>query len=469
MLNAKDLVPLSNSPAEIRNAANALYDVAAAWLGWHGQVQESYQVDALGLRHIVGGQVRLRVGDRLRLRFRGIAEDVAGGGALARRVWRDIDRDVWLLGYKRTFSEDGTDRWALTVSTVDRETPSDEEVVAKALEDLWQVQTAKRPYTFVETIGPYVESVAAGSTARVPVVLDQDVTWLHRATLRVRKRRVKSNVTGAAAGGGQTATSTVVTISAGGGVTSDTAAAHAHAVSSTTTPAGGGHTSESGSPHTHAVTGKTTQPGGLHFHQVAQYGQTSAWSQPGYIQTLIMQTGPLSGPNYGFIVGRNGVENTSGTLVTQQTQAHEHAISGFTSESESTHKHSVLHHTHSVTGQTAIAGGSHAHSLPTHTHATSPHNHEIADHTHALVYGVFLGPHPNAPQMTVAINGSERTVELGGPWDGDFTADITPYLVDGQGQPLRQSNSIEIGSAQLMDAEVVVRLMATTHSTVPVG
>jgi hypothetical protein len=465
VVTAKDIVPLSNSPAEIRDAANALYATGAAWLGWHSAVQESYQVDVLGLRHIVAGQVRVRVGDKVRLTYRGVVGDQHG-----RRVWRDIDRDVWLLGYKREFNEDGSDRWTLSVSSVDRATPSDAEVIAKALEDLWAIKTAARPFTYVETHGPYVESIAAGKSVRFPVALDGDVTWLHRATLRVRKRRVKSNVTSAAAGGGQTASSGGgQTTSSGGGVTSSSSGTHTHAVSSTTTPSGGGHTSDSGSAHTHSVTGKTTLPNGEHHHQIGQYGTTSAWATPGYRQQVMLAADQWSSMNYGLYVARNGVENGSGVFWTFNASNHTHGVDAFASESESTHRHGVLNHTHSVSGQTAAAGGDHTHTVPSHTHTVSNHTHTVSDHTHALIYGVYQGPNPTAPQMTIEINGADRTTALGGPWDSDFTVDITQYLVDGQGQPLRQTNTIEISAVELMDAEVSVRLMASTTSVVPVG
>jgi len=464
VLSVKDIVPLSNSPAEIRNAANVLYDVAAAWLSWHGQVQESYAFEALGLRHVLNGQVRIRVGDTVRLRYRGVVQTPQGA-----HVWRDIDRDVWLRGYTREFDEDGVDRWSVKVSTVDRETPSDADVIAKALEDLWSVQTAARPFTFVNTYGPYVESIDAGKTGRFNVRLDQRITSLRLAELTVRKRRVRSNVTGAAAGGGHTSLDTVVVISAGGGGTSEEAANHSHAITAAVTPSGGGHTSQGGSPHTHSVTGKTTQPGGLHFHFIGQANPTSGWSNPAYIQQLIFNESPTGSPSFGVYVGRNGTSPTITSLYTQQTQAHEHTITGFTSESENLHTHGVLNHTHSVSGQTAIAGGAHRHTISPHTHSVSPHNHELTPHTHALVYGVFQGPNPSAPQMTLTINGTDRTAALGGPWDNDFTVDITPYLVDGQGQPRRQTNTIELSSAQLMDAELEVTLWATTTSVVPIG
>src|SRR5690606_27727913 len=72
VLSFKDAVPLANSDAEITNAANTLYDMAAAWLGWHSTVPESYEVQIANLKHIVGGTPQIWPGATVRLVYRGI-------------------------------------------------------------------------------------------------------------------------------------------------------------------------------------------------------------------------------------------------------------------------------------------------------------------------------------------------------------------------------------------------------------
>jgi hypothetical protein len=463
VLAVKDIVPLSNSTAEIRNAANTLYDVTAAWLGWHSTVQESYQVDVAGLVHMVDGQPQFRTGDTVRLEYRGAVEQDG-----ERRLWRSIDSDVWVMGYTRQFNADGSDGWQFTVSTTDRVPDDDAAEIAKALEDLWAIKTAKRPFTFREIHGPYVESVTSGQTARLLVDFDSNITYLHQATLRLRKRRVKSNVTGAAAGGGSTSSAGGgQTTSSGGGQTSSSNGAHTHSISSTTTPSGGGHTSTGGSAHTHTVTGGTAAGSGIHWHQIGGATSTQTYSQKPFEQQLQLYTGP-SGNVYGMYVERGGTSSGATTLGTLETTTHTHPLTGIANASESGHQHGILNHTHTVSGQTAQSGGSHTHTVSNHTHTVSNHTHTVPDHTHALVYGIFLGPTATTPQFTITINGTDRTSALGGPWDNDVTLDITQYLVDGQGHVLRQANNIDIGSSQLCDIEVTVRSLVTATNVVPV-
>lgn len=464
VLSVKDVVPISNSVAEIQNGANTLYDIAAAWLGWHSALQESYQADIVGLKHIVDGQPRFRVGDTVRLIYRGAVDDESG-----RRLWRSVDRNVYIMGYTRRFNADGSDGWSFNVSTVDRETPSDADAVAKALEDLWAIKTAKRPYTFREIHGPFVESIAANDDARFLVDFDSNITYLHSAMLRVRKRRVKSNVSGAASGGGQTSSSGGgQTTTSGGGQTSSSDGAHSHSISSTTTPSGGGHTSGSGDNHSHSVSGQTAANSGAHWHQLGATSSVSGWTTQPYQQQLLFQTGPQTGFNFGVFVGRGGTSPGASILTTNITTTHSHPVAGTTSATEGTHKHSILNHSHSVSGQTASSSGSHSHSVSNHTHSVSSHNHTVSDHTHALIYGIFLGPTASAPQMRVIINGTDRTTALGGPWNSDMLLDITAYLTDSLGHVLRQSNNVDISSSQLCDVELTCKSLVSALSVTPV-
>lgn len=420
VLKFDDVAPLSNSAAEVEAAANALYDVASAWLGYHANPVEFYEAGIAGLHHIDPNtsQRTFRVGQTARLQWRGVVEDEAGT-----RLWRSVDADVYLMGYEREFRSDGSDVWRLELATADRHAEGAGDRIVQAIEDLWAIKTAMKPYTYREIHGPFVESIDASNTASFPVDFDGNVTYLHQALLQLRKRRVKSNVTAAAAGGGQTSSATA-----------------------TAANAGGGQTSGGGTAHSHSVSGQTAQGSGLHFHVIAQANPTDPWSTPAYMQQMIWNTSPTGSPSYGVYVGRNGTSPVITSLVTQQTQDHVHTITATTSAAESSHTHGVSPHTHTI----------------------NPHSHQISDHTHALTYGIYQGPTASTPQLTVEINGSDVTTALGGPWNNDALLDITPYLVDATGQPLRQTNSIEIGGSQLCDVEVTVKSLVTAMSLVPV-
>jgi hypothetical protein len=82
----------------------------------------------------------------------------------------------------------------------------------------------------------------------------------------------------------------------------------------------------------------------------------------------------------------------------------------------------------------------HTHTVPAHTHDVT-----IPPHTHPMNYGVFEDSH--YPQnISIYINGVDRTLALGGPWAPTDAAvevevDITEYLVNAVGG-LRQTHEI---------------------------
>ncbi len=108
----------------------------------------------------------------------------------------------------------------------------------------------------------------------------------------------------------------------------------------------------------------------------------------------------------------------------------------------------------------AFSGSAHAHWLYNHGHFYTAyghahgmdHTHSVPSHTHGLVFGIYTST--VASGVTVKINGTDRTADLGGPFDTDQESlDISPYLTIGQ------FNTIELGSARLgrIDATVFIQ------------
>ena len=419
VVKVDQLAPISNSGAEIEAAADALYDVASAWLGYHANPAEFYEADVALLRHIEAGSPTFLLGQTVRLQWSGVVEDEDG-----RRLWRSVDADVYVMGYRRSFATDGSDTWTLELATVDRHAEGAGDRIAQAIEDIWAIRTATRPYTYREIHGPYRESVDATHDATITVDYDDTVTYLHRAELRLVKRKVKSNVSTMAAGGGQTASATATSANSGGGTTSGAGTSHSHGISA-------------------AVTSNDI---GEHYHQIGQANPTSSWTDPGYLQQMVFASSAGGALNYGIYGGRNGAEGSTQTLWT----------SGFT------------FHQHNITATSTVSEGSHTHNVSAHTHTINAHAHTVVDHTHALTYGIYEGPAASAPQFGLTINGADRTAALGGPWDTDVVLDITPYLVDVDGHVLRQANSVVVSSAQLCDVELTVKSWVTALSLIPV-
>lgn len=420
VLKADQVAPLSNANSEIEAAANTLYALAAAALQRAATPVEHYEADVALLRHIVGGSPSFLLGQTVRLQYTGIVEDADG----TRRTWRSVDADVYIMGYRRTFRADGSDRWTLELATSASHATGVADAIADAVEDLWAIRTAMHPYNYNLPSILSRQSVDSTHDATVSVVYDDAVTYLRRATLRLTKYRVRSNVTTAASGGAPTSNTTTTAANSGGGTTS-----------------------AGGTSHTHSISAAVTSDDiGEHYHQIGQAQPTASWTDPGYLQQMIFASSVGGGLDYGIYGGRNGTEGSTKTLWT----------SGFT------------FHRHNITATATSSESSHTHSVPAHTHTINAHSHTIAPHTHSLTYGIFEGPTASAPQFTITINGVDVTTALGGPWDGDIDVDVTAWLVDLDGHVLRQSNKIVIGSAQLCDIEVIVMSSVTSHSVVPV-
>jgi hypothetical protein len=418
VLKVDSIAPISNSTAEIENAANTLYEISSAWLGWHAFQKDTYDVTVVGLRHYDdAGNALMRVGDTIRLQYRGIVESENG-----KFIWKDVDEDLYIMKMARNFMDSGQDSWTITLSTVDQ--LQDDNPITKAINDIWALQTALKPYTYTDINGPIRLTADGTHNFQMSVNLDENVTYLHRAILSVTKRRIRSNVSTASGGG-----------------------SHSHSVSGQTASSGGGSTSSGGTSHTHAMTAFATvgETAPFHKHQTVQAGPIVAWTDPAFAQTMLFYNS--DGDAYGVVVGRSSNTLANTNLWTTGGTAHGHTINSQISQAESSHTHSVSAHTHSVTSTTS----------GTQT-----------DHTHALTYGIYEGPTANAPQINVIINGQNVTVALGGPWDDTFTADITQYFVDVNGMVLRQTNTIELEVEQLCDLEVTVRSLMSAMAIVPV-
>ncbi|MGE5595194.1 MAG: hypothetical protein ACM3S1_04055 [Hyphomicrobiales bacterium] len=481
VLSVKDALPLANSPSGFTAAANALYDVAATWLARHKDPRTAYEVEVAGLRHLdEGGLPLFQVGDRLRLVYRGLAHRDDGSVD----AWLSVDASLWLMGFERRFRDDGGDACSLTVATVDRQEEDEASRLAEVFEEMHALQVSLRPYTYREIHGPERRSVDATHSVTFVVDYDANVSFLHQALLSVAVKPVRTNATGAASGGGSVATS-------GGG------SAHSHTISGQSASAGGGQTSSAEAAHTHSISGQSASAAGTHRHLMfaaVGSGPAAYSAVPDVASTQLesathYHNGTGSGfPNVGShshslnnhrhhvnnyaVAGKNatGSANVSFWMILPDGQAfnpvytyeaaadHTHAVTGTTSSSGTSHAHTVADHTHAVSGATSSADTSHTHSVT------------VPAHSHALVFGIYEGAGPTpAANIRVTINGTDRTAALGGPFTADFLGkDVTAYLQDAQGHPLRQRNTIVFTAAELLDLEIVCKSLVTATSLVPV-
>ncbi|RKL63011.1 hypothetical protein DXT63_08425 [Thermoanaerobacteraceae bacterium SP2] len=240
------------------------------------------------------------------------------------------------------------------------------------------------------------DNVDSANPLVLNVYIPPETRSIRRAILRFRLQQFRAYEKGAASGGGSTVTS-----SSGGGVSS-------------TTANGGGDYITSGADEWQLFTHEypipdTMTPEGGHDHG-------------GY-------TGTSGIHNHGIPDGTKLALYGGGYTVFLESGLHDHDI-----DYEYPHVHGIDSiHKHSIT-------------LPAHSHNISipSHNHDvyIPSHTHSIIYGIYLSTMPS--NITIKINGIDRTSELGGPFNSDQSnINIAPYLTIGQW------NTIELGSSQL--------------------
>lgn len=436
------IAPLANTASARVEASNTLYDVGAAWLSRVSQVRGRYTVSPLGLKHVdpLTGLANFKVGQKVRVAYRGVARDRDG----VLTSWRKVDGSLWIMGWKRTYNRDGSDTWDMKLQTVDRPEDNDDQVLSDAVEQIRGLSAGLKPY-IANLYSMGRGSVDPSFPLDFLVDFDSNVQFLIQSKIRWSLKKVRTNATGVASGGGATS---------GGG------SSHTHQVSGQTATSGGGSTSGAGASHSHSVSG---QSGSATLNTISIEGPTSSAT-------------PIPASTQDVDQGHTHVE-TGGTTA-NQNQGHTHSLNSHTHQASFNNLLPTSDHTHSISSTTSAAESTHTHSTPNHTHsvdaATSTadvaHTHTVPNHTHALSFGIYEGSAPSAPAIHLWINGTDRSVVLGGPWNAtDVEVDISDYLTDpaNPGQPLRQSNVVRFTSSELLDIDAVVRSLVTASAVAP--
>lgn len=128
------IAPLSNSAADMENAANALYDISAAWLQRYALRQDVYDVTARK------GRTSVRPGDQIQLIYKGL---VTRDGEVVAYV--DLDQAMWVLEATERVGIEGA-ALDLKLATVDRHEMDAAQIVIGALEELQIDGVSVKPY-----------------------------------------------------------------------------------------------------------------------------------------------------------------------------------------------------------------------------------------------------------------------------------------------------------------------------------
>jgi hypothetical protein len=188
VISFKDIAPISNSLNDRVNAANALYDAAAAWLQRASIPSKTYRVR---LRNV---KQTLRPGDKINLRYSG---RVTRSGQTVDYV--NISGDFWIVRAQESIDLGGH-HLSLEISNVDL-VPEDaasmivntiEEVALRNLKPL----TSAHARTYI-----YNEAIAPGFPVIVPVEITNATLELVRLRVRVKTRPFRATSQAAEASG----------------------------------------------------------------------------------------------------------------------------------------------------------------------------------------------------------------------------------------------------------------------------
>ena len=272
--------PITNSVADILNAANALKLTAEAYIARHLTPKVTYDVEVVGLRQVI------RPGDTVRLAYRGVVEGY---------TYIDIDQDFYVMDITRSRSIVGQRAARLTIASVAQRRTADSDVMIDVINDVRALKVHVPITLAYAPVGPYTKRIDSTHTAAFTVRIGSEVTALNYAIMRFRTAPLRSSSVTTTAGSAHSHGVTIgtggahshsVTISAGGShshsVTISAGGSHSHSVTisaggahshSVTISAGGSHSHDidvqSGGSHSHAI---DVQSGGSHSHGISAGG-----------------------------------------------------------------------------------------------------------------------------------------------------------------------------------------------------
>lgn len=211
-----DIAAISNSEADQIAAANALYDMAVAWLLRYKDPYRSYSLTVRKSR------TNLLPGDKIHLRYFGRIENEYGDLI----DFRDINEDFWIMEVSENFGEGGN-TVSLKIASVDRYEQDNARIVLGALEEIRVNNVSVEPY-FSNSGFVYVRALDDTHSAIVPIDLTTAVARLNRCRIRIVSRPFRATAKSAKSstsnsGGGSTATS-----SSGGGTTATSSGGGSH-------------------------------------------------------------------------------------------------------------------------------------------------------------------------------------------------------------------------------------------------
>lgn len=308
VLTFPSIRPISNSDANIINAANALKNAAEVYMGRHLEPRVEYSLTITGLRQ------SLKVGDTVRLVYRGVVDGDS---------YMSIDDDFYVMDLTRSRSASGERSTALAIASIAARRTADSDILIGAIHDLNALKVHV-PLSMCYLKANESGRIDGSNDVEFSIRINTEVLALNRALLRVKTSPLKSSVTAVGAAGGSVGTS-----GSGGGTTQ----------SSTS---GGGTTA-------------TSDGGGDHHHNV--YGAYSG-SPPGTFSDQYFT---------GVIVDSGGTGHSEVIKVQADNAYSGGRLRTFDASGDHSHDVTVPNHSHNVT----IPNHTHSLDIPGHNHSMS--------------------------------------------------------------------------------------------------
>lgn len=204
----KGVRPLSNSDADIRNAANALKLAAEAYLARRRGLTRHYNLVAQGVRRDI------QPGQRVPVRYTGERDGF---------IYLDVDESLWVMDVTRQRRASGERATVLGVATDDQRRTADSDLMLDIMHDLNALKVHVPIQLTYRDIGPYTRRIDSANTATFVARIQDEVLALNRAILTLRTSPLKSSVQGTS-----TSAAVVGTTADGGGAVLSSAAGGDH-------------------------------------------------------------------------------------------------------------------------------------------------------------------------------------------------------------------------------------------------
>jgi hypothetical protein len=129
-----EIRPITNSAADLQNAANALYDIASSFLTKYKSENDAYTLSAVEVPST------LRVGDLIRVIYNGVAELETGNVG-----WLNIANNFYVTDISRSFNESGNASTSISIAANGEAVIGDTEVLYDILRDVQTLKLRTQP------------------------------------------------------------------------------------------------------------------------------------------------------------------------------------------------------------------------------------------------------------------------------------------------------------------------------------